>query len=400
MVDFISFYQACKRVNACIYLSSIGFMLFCRKLNSKLYFKSPYPHPTRSSFRRMQALHSLLHPIYKRRAKQSQQRENDRKVELERTLRDRYKSEFSAKGNIKVFTYQHEFAFHFTRFYQSTIDPDFNFYLVEDIRDADVVVFINAINPTVVSENQKVILFFHEPRTYRHLYQSIIPSDFLGDRNITVVSHIEPSEFISGSFFDLPGAQITHIQSIPHVHFHHMASSSELMGLPVEKSKLICSVVSGFNGVPGYEDRRLFLEKLSASIPEFDLFGRYGKIIQRIRSYRGFSAIKYQTIADYKYSLVIENTNEDWYISEKIFDSLMCGCMPIYHGTRKIFDLIPHDWFYYLPDLSDHSVQGINALIRTDQYKNVALNRASIANTIDRSFSFYHKLNQVLATKV
>ena len=346
----------------------------------------------------MDFLHPLLHPIYKRKAGQIYKKEKDRKIALEKILRNQYKTTFSSKDKIKVFIFEPEFDFPYTRFYQSTISKNFNFYLVDDIRDAEVVVFINAINPAVVSQNQKIILFFYEPSTYSYLYQSRIPKDFLGQRNITVISHIKPSEFISGDFFNLPDAKITHIKSIPHVHFHHMASQSELMAIPEEKSKLLCSVVTGFNGVPGYKDRQAFLEKLSASNPDFDLYGRYGKIIQRISSYRGFSAIKYQTVGNYKYSLTIENTNEDWYISEKIFDALLCGSMPIYHGTKRIFDLIPHDWFYYLPDLSDRSIELVNQLIQTDQYKKVSLNRAAIANTIDQSFSFYHKLNQVLIT--
>jgi hypothetical protein len=344
----------------------------------------------------MDLIHALLHPIYKRKAGQIYKKEKDRKIALEKILCDQYKSTFSSKDKIKVFIFEPEFDFPYTRFYQSTINKNFDFYLVDDIRDAQVVVFINAINSAAVTHNQKVVLFFYEPSTYCCLYQSRIPKDFLGQRNITIISHIDPSEFISGEFFDLPDAKITHIKTIPHVHFHHMATESELMTIPEEKSKVLCSVVTGFNGVPGYKDRQAFLEKLSASNPDFDLYGRYGKIIQRISSYRGFSSIKYQTVGDYKYSLTIENTNEDWYISEKIFDALLCGSMPIYHGTERIFDLIPHDWFYYLPDLSDRSVKLVNQLIKTDQYKKVSLNRVAIANTIDQSFSFYHKLNRVL----
>lgn len=346
----------------------------------------------------MQLLHSILHPIYKRRARQAYKSERNRKIALEKIFREQYKSTFCAQGKVKVFIYEPEFDFPYTRFYQSTINKNLNFYLVDDINDADTVVFINKIYPEIITLNQKIILFFYEPKTYCYLYQSYIPKDFAGQRNITVISHLEPSEFLSGTFFKLPDAQITHIKSIPHVHSHHMASESDLAAIPEEKTKRLCAVVTGFNGVPGYKDRQVFLEKLSASNPDFDLYGRYGKVIQRISSYRGFSAIKHQTIGDYKYSLTIENSNEDWYISEKIFDALMCGCMPIYHGTKRIFDLIPHDWFYYLPDLSDRSVELVNQLIHTDQYKKVSLNRAAIANTIDRSFSFYHKLNQVLLT--
>ena len=344
----------------------------------------------------MQPLRPLLHFVQKRRYEKIQRNEQREKVALEKTLRAKYNSDFNPEGKTKVFVYQNGFDFHFIRFYQSTINKKFDFYLVENIHEAEVVVFINVINPSVVSKNQKVILFFHEPKTYSHLYQSIIPQDFLGRRNITIVSHLEPSQFITGEFFRLPDARITHIKGIPYVHFHHMATEHELKGISGDKKNLICSVVSGFNGVPGYEDRRIFLEQLSAKAPQFDLYGRYGKTICNIPSYRGYSAVKFQTIADYKYNLVIENSNEEWYISEKIFDALLCGCMPIYHGTNKIFDLIPHDWFYFLPDLSYGSIKKIYTLIHTDQYKAVSQNHAEIVNQIDQSFSFYKKLNEIL----
>ena len=348
----------------------------------------------------MQAIQLLSHFLNKRRVKQIQKEEGASNEALEERLRQQYKDEFNAVNKIKVFIYQTGFHYHFTRFYRSTLSKEFNFYLVDNIKDAEVIVFINAIAPEVVLPHQKVVLFFHEPTSYSHLYQSIIPSDFLGQRDITVVSHIEPSQFMMGDFFRLPDARITHIKSIPHVHFHHMATEDELMAIPVEKTKSICSVVSGFNGVPGYEDRRIFLEQFSKALPEFDLYGRYGKTIRDIPSYRGYSAVKFKTIADYKYNLVIENSNEDWYISEKIFDALMCGCMPIYYGTNKIFDLIPHDWFYYLPDLNQSNIKNAEELIHSNQYKLVSRNRIKIAAEIDRSFSFYRQVHNLLSDQI
>ena len=111
----------------------------------------------------MQPLRPLLHFLHKRRSKQTQQNEQREKVALENTLRTKYKSDFSSEGKTKVFVYQEGFDFHFIRFYQSSINKNLSFYLVDDIREAEVVVFINAINPSVVLHNQKVISFFHEP---------------------------------------------------------------------------------------------------------------------------------------------------------------------------------------------------------------------------------------------
>jgi hypothetical protein len=175
-----------------------------------------------------------------------------------------------------------------------------------------------------------------------------------------------------------------------------MATAAELDTITPTRKKLVCSVVSGFNGVPGYEDRRKFLEEFSSITPQFDIYGRYSKAINCLPAYRGYASSKYQTISQYRYNLVIENSVEDWYISEKIFDALLCGCMPIYHGSEKIFDLIPGEWFHFLPDLSPKSIKLAANLAKTDSYLNVAENRSAIANKIDASFSFYRKLEDVI----
>ena len=72
------------------------------------------------------------------------------------------------------------------------------------------------------------------------------------------------------------------------------------------------------------------------------------------------------------------------------------ACMPIYYGSEKIFDLLPSEWFHFLPDLSPKSIKLANNLVHTDSYLGVAENREEIAKKIDRKYSFYQKLNNVL----
>jgi hypothetical protein len=214
---------------------------------------------------------------------------------------------------------------------------------------------------------------------------------------MVIVSQIDNTDKLikSASGLDI-SKRITHLRTIPHVHFHHMATAEELDAINPIRKKLICSVVSGFNGVPGYEDRRKFLEGFSSLTPQFDIYGRYSKAINSLPAYRGYAASKYQTISKYRYNLAIENSIEDWYISEKIFDALLCGCMPIYCGSEKIFDLIPNEWFHFLPNLSPKSIKLASNLAKTDSYLSVAENRGEIARKIDKDFSFYQKLNNIL----
>jgi hypothetical protein len=260
---------------------------------------------------------------------------------------------------------------------------------------ADVVVFINTVDDKVLRPGQQAILFFHEPLDYAHLYQSEIHESQLRKANLEVVAHLpSPSLFIK----DPDGIKFH--RSIPYVHFHHMATYDQLNSIDeAKRTKLICSITSGLTGIPGHHNRRLFLESFSAANPLFDLFGKFNKLAAAIPSYRGQCISKWKTVSQYKYSLVIENSTDDYYISEKIFDALICGSMPIYHGSDKIFEVLPKEWFYYLPSLDPAEISKINAFIATDAYKTVSGHRAEICKTIYEKFSFYSALEKLLANE-
>jgi hypothetical protein len=307
----------------------------------------------------------------------------------------RYLTNYSSAGKIKICTYQTGFNRHYTRFFTSSDAHEHPFILVEQPSRADVVVFINTIEDKVLRHDQHAILFFHEPLDYAHLYQSEIHEDHFPKANLEVVSHLP-----SPSFFIKNSDGIMFYRSIPYVHFHHNATYDQLNSIDeVKRTKLICSITTGLNGIPGYQNRRLFLEMFSAANPLFDLFGKFSKLSAAIPSYRGQCISKWKIISQYKYSLVIENSTDDYYISEKIFDALICGCMPIYYGSDKIFEIIPKEWFYYLPNLDASEINKINAFIATDSYKIVSDNRAEICKIIYEKFCFFSALEKLLANQ-
>ena len=310
----------------------------------------------------------------------------------EKEYREKYRAYYSAEGKPKVCTYQTDFYKHYTRFFTSSSALEHRFNLVAQPDQADVVVFINTIDDSVLRFGQQAILFFHEPLDYAHLYQSKIHESRLPKANLQVVGH-PPSL----SLFIMNPDGIKYHRSIPYVHFHHMATYDQLNAIDeTKRTKLICSIASGLNGIPGYQNRRLFFEKFSASNPLFDLFGKFNEISSAISSYKGQCIFKWKTVSHYKYSLVIENSTDDYYISEKIFDALICGSMPIYHGSDKIFEVLPKEWFYYLPSLDTSEISKLNAFIATDAYRTVSGNRAEICKVIYEKYSFYSALERLL----
>lgn len=53
----------------------------------------------------------------------------------------------------------------------------------------------------------------------------------------------------------------------------------------------------------------------------------------------------YQTLMDYRFSFAYETSAENDWISEKLFDRLYAGCVPIYLGAPNVTDCIPANTF-------------------------------------------------------
>jgi len=90
--------------------------------------------------------------------------------------------------------------------------------------------------------------------------------------------------------------------------------------------------------------------------PAFDFWGKARRSIPSLRtklfgyspfpSYRGEVRDKGEVLRRSKFSYCYENTRGlSNYITEKIFDSFVCGCVPVYWGADNVLDYIPADCF-------------------------------------------------------
>ena len=63
-------------------------------------------------------------------------------------------------------------------------------------------------------------------------------------------------------------------------------------------------------------------------------------------TYGGWVDDKLATLKNYKFSICFENVyGFTGYITEKIFDSFLGSCIPIYLGANNINDFVPSDCF-------------------------------------------------------
>ncbi len=114
------------------------------------------------------------------------------------------------------------------------------------------------------------------------------------------------------------------------------------IGLPAKEKELslICSTASG---TAAHRRRNAFVEALQASLGErVDVYGRGRREIED----------KWDALAPYKYTIVLENSSYPDYWTEKLSDAFLAGCFPFYFGCPNLADYFPRQSFEPI-DLGD-----------------------------------------------
>jgi hypothetical protein len=75
------------------------------------------------------------------------------------------------------------------------------------------------------------------------------------------------------------------------------------------------------------------------------------------QSYKGAIAHKKPVMENYRFSICFENARDiSGYITEKIFDSFIAGCVPIYWGANNISAYIPSNCFIDMRDFKSYEL--------------------------------------------
>jgi hypothetical protein len=145
-------------------------------------------------------------------------------------------------------------------------------------------------------------------------------------------------------------------QSQPALPWHVERSYDELLAMPAPaKERSLSWITSNLAVFAGHRARLQFLERLRAGVP-FDLFGR------------GFDPIadKWDGLAPYRYTIVVENFQNAYYWSEKIADPLLAWTMPIYYGCTRIGDYLPEGSFIAVDINDPTAIDQIQAVVSSD----------------------------------
>lgn len=103
---------------------------------------------------------------------------------------------------------------------------------------------------------------------------------------------------------------------------------------PPTKNKLISIISSNKTITRGHKHRLDFCKQLALELKcEQHFFGR---------GINDFNT-KWDVFRDYKYTVAIENSTENHWITEKLTEPMIAYCFPIYHGAPNVGEYYPKD---------------------------------------------------------
>jgi hypothetical protein len=116
-----------------------------------------------------------------------------------------------------------------------------------------------------------------------------------------------------------------------------------------------------------------------------------------IRTSRNEFQYNDQLFRHYKYCLVMENTQQTGYMTEKLFNAYLGGCLPIYYGTHEVYQIFHRNSFiFYDIDQPNVSLDMIQLLEGNDTLYEEMLYGTPILlhgkETMDQYFSIFPEI--------
>jgi hypothetical protein len=98
----------------------------------------------------------------------------------------------------------------------------------------------------------------------------------------------------------------------------------------IKRKRKICIVVSGKKSLPGQILRHQIISVFSQKY-QIDVFGNGYRPVENIGD----------VFCNYEYSIVVENVQDGYWITEKPITPLFCGSKILYYGSNKIGEFFP-----------------------------------------------------------
>lgn len=243
------------------------------------------------------------------------------------------------------------------------IEGDPSFQITDDFKDCDIYLAFDLIDKNYLrslTKNKTIkVLIRQEPKiVLPETYNARILFEF----DLTI--DIGKSDSSHGKVINWPQdlSKNTHKRYVKKEKVV-MVNSNLLSLADGEMYSLRRQAISNLHNLDiyGYQWNNSFFNKLKTCCRELNKYKfRFRNIrlaglklyFKEIDNYLGQVEDKRATISSYKYCLVIENSID--YVSEKVFDSLLSECIPIYVGPElSRFEIPPNLYFQAKPNLVD-----------------------------------------------
>jgi hypothetical protein len=203
----------------------------------------------------------------------------------------------------------------------------------ENLNDVAGIIAFQDTNSKLLSnlrqyDRKKCILFLYEPPV---VMPSLYTNSFLEwfGTVFSLIEHPPYKELYRKFYYPQPRSQmIENVSSFEH--------------------KKFCVLINGnknfYHPQSLYAERRKIIHFFENNYPkDFDL---YGPDWHGYYSWKGGVVSKWETLKNYKFCICYENMKDQrGYITEKIFDCFVGGCVPVYWGAANITDYVPANCF-------------------------------------------------------
>ena len=182
---------------------------------------------------------------------------------------------------------------------------------------------------------------------------------------------------------------------------NHKVENIGMFSKNLKKKKFCAAVISNYANYSFF--RLKFIEELN-KYKHVDMGGSY------LNDFKKIVQNKVTFLSSYKFSISMENSNGDGYVSEKIIDSFIAGTIPIYYGdylideyiNPKCFIMIKgekdiHDKIEYIKKI-DNDDKLYNDILKeqifindnyTDIMKRIDFERISFINNINSNYHIF-----------
>jgi hypothetical protein len=130
--------------------------------------------------------------------------------------------------------------------------------------------------------------------------------------------------------------------------FHYPALKKRIAHVPDFDEKRLCVMINTRR--KDIHPKSLYGERTAVASffedREEGIFDLYGRFWEGFKNWKGKAKDKASTLSQYRFCICYENMRDvKGYITEKIFDCFMAGCVPVYWGAENVTAYIPKECF-------------------------------------------------------